>query len=524
MSSLRSRLRRIPPPVLAGGLVFLTSFGIFAATTNRLTGYEPETGAVTAGIVEHGHLWGVEDPALPTLEAALPGKGGHFYARAGLLQPLLEVPFFEAGHFVDGHFGVGEPYPYRLILLWFYNPFIAALGAAALFALVYLTRRSIRWAAAIALLFAFASIAWPYAKMGMETTFMSAAIASFALAAWARTRTSILPWVLTGFAAGATVACKPYSGVVLIPLAILLWPTWRSTNRRTRVWLLIAAALPVLAWMAAIGWYNWARFGSLTDFGYGESSLTLTMPLNVIGLMISPGKGLILYSPLVILGALGMTRLWRQDRWLAASLGSFLVLLTLISGASTYWGDELWGPRYIVVAAWTLLVPIAWWCDTMRRRQVLIGVAAIALAVQVVAVSAYYGQYAAVAQKLTGVPVYTERYGTNPEDLPFGIDPPRWIPELSPLLVQTEGLLSSQVIDRLGGNGLTATYHPFEGRSRSVNLSEPTVRMEPDFFWSMMVKTTAARLFALAMLLIAAASGYSLYRLTRTEAPPIRPA
>lgn len=517
MSKLHPKLPSIPHPVLAAVLVFLLALGVFAATTNRLTGYEPETAAVAAGLVEEGHLWGVEDPALPTLKAEVSGRSGHYYGRAGLLQPLLEAPLFEVGHFIDGHFGAGGPYPYRLILLWFYNPLIAAVAAVALFAFIYLTRRSLRWAAALAVLFILASVAWPYAKIGMETTFMAAGLISFALAAWARMRTTWLPWTLTGFAVGAAAACKPYSGVIVIPIAILLWPSWRSLDGRTRLRLLIAAALPVLLWIAAIGWYNWSRFGSLTSFGYSESSLTLSMPLNVLGLLFSPGKGLIFYSPLVVLGALGGVRLWRQDRWLAASLISFVALLTFVAGASTYWGDELWGPRYVVPAAWALLVPIAWWCDSLVRKRVLVGVAVVAFAVQVVAVSAYYGQYVPVAQKLTGVQIYSERYGTTPEDLPFGIDPPRWIPELSPLLVQSEGLLSTEVLERLGGDGLTITYHPFEGRSRSANLSEPGLRTEADFFWSMMLRTFAARAAALLMLLLALGSSYGLYRLVRSE-------
>jgi hypothetical protein len=507
--------RRIPTPLLAGGLVFLLAFGIFAATTNRLSGYEPETAAVAAGLVEEGHLWGVEDPSLPSLQAEVPGKGDRSYARAGLLPPLLEAPFFAAGHFIDRELGSGGPVPYGLIFLWFYNPFIAAIGAAALFALVYLTRRSLGWAAAIAGLFAFASIAWPYAKIGMETTFMTAAIVAFAFATWSRVRPHPLPWALTGIATGAAVACKPYSGLILIPIAFLLLPTWRSFDGRLRTRLLIAVSLPVLLWIAAIGWYNWSRFGSVTDFGYPEGSLTLGMPLNVLGLLFSPGKGLVFYSPLVVLGALGLAKLWRVDRWLAASLSTFLAVLTFVSAASGFWGDEVWGPRFLVAAAWTMLVPIAWWGNTAVRKRVLAGLAVAAFAVQVIGVSTYYGQYVPVVQKLTGVQIYTERYGTSPEELSYGNDPPRWIPQLSPLVVQGAGLVSSQAIERLGGEALTLSYHPWEGPGNSVSLSEPGMRTELDFFWSSTLPTLAARVAALLMLLCAAASGFGLFRLVR---------
>jgi hypothetical protein len=510
------RIRSIPTPVLAGLLVFLMAFGLYAATTSQLSGYEPETAAVTEGLVLEGHIRDVDNAALPTLKAELPGKGGHYYARTGLLQPLLEAPFYAAGHFVDGHFGWTEPVPYRLAFLWLYNPFVAALAAVALFALAYLTRRSLGWAATLAALFVFASIAWPYAKIGMETTFMFAVLTAFALASWARARPTVTAWGLTGFAAGAAAATKPYAGVALLPIAILLWPSWIALDRRQRLRLGIAVALPVLAWFAAIGWYNWSRFGGLTDFGYPESALTLSMPLNVLGLLFSPGKGLILYSPLVILGALGLPRLWREDRWLAAALVVLVAALTCVSGASTYWGDEVWGPRYVVPAAWALLLPIAWWADTLARWRVLAAVAVVAFAVQLVGASAYYGQYVPVVQRLTGVPIYENRFsGLDTERIPYGDDPTRWIPQLSPLLLQSEGLISTQLLNRFGSDGLTVTYDPFEGRSRSVNLSDADVRMELDYFWRALLPTTVARVFAALMGLMTLVSGYGLYRIAR---------
>jgi hypothetical protein len=512
--SFRYPLQRVSQPVLAGLLVFLIAFGVFAATTNQLPGYEPETAAVTAGLVEEGHLWGLRDPEVPSLVTYLPGRDGHTYGRTGLLQPLLEVPFFVAGRWVDAHLGLDGPFPYRLLFLWFYNPFVGALAAVAMFALVYLTRRSVAWASALAALFILSSVAWPYAKIGMETTFMFAILAAFALAAWARIRPAPATWAMTGFAAGATAATKPYSAITLLPLALFLWPAWAALDRRRRLQLLTSALLPLLAWAAAIGWYNWARFGSPADFGYSESSLTLSMPLNVFGLLFSPGKGLIFYSPLVVLGALSLARLWREDPWFAAALASLVALLTCVSGASTYWGDEVWGPRYVVPVAWALLVPIAWWCDTAWRRRALAAFAVFGTSAALIGVSGYYGQYVPIVQKLSGVQIYNNRFtGLDTERIPYGDDPPRWIPQLSPLLLQGEGLLSSQVLERIGMEPLTVSYVPFEGRHRSLDFSEPPYRIDLDFFWKNLVPTLASRLFALAMLAMALASAVGLYRL-----------
>jgi hypothetical protein len=509
---------KLAPQLLAGVLVFLAAFGLFATTTSSLTGYEDETAAVTEGLVLNGQFY--ETEAAEGGAQGIRGKGGHLYARTGLLQPLLEAPFYAAGHIADLHFF--EPKverPFRETFLWFYNPFIAALAAVAMFALIFVTRRSLGWAATIAGLFIAASIAWPYSKIGMDTTFMFAILAAFALGAWARTRHTPLVWTLTGFAIGAAAATKAYAVLTLLALAVLLWPTFATLDRQLKLRLGAALMTPVIAWGVAIAWYNVARFGSPTDFGYSEAALTLSMPFNFLGLLFSPGKGLVFYSPLVVIGALGMPRLWRVDRSLAAALLILLLTLTGVSGASSYWGDEVWGPRYIVPAAWTMLVPIAWWADSRPRRRILAGVATIAMVVQVIAVSAPYSSYIGAVRALTGVEVYGTRFGENGQLIPYGDDPPRWIPELSAIIVQAEELISSQIIEPLGGDGLKVTYRPFEGRNRTVNMSAPGLRQSLNFWWN--GASLPRQLASLLMFIVGLASAVGLFAIsTRRWTPP----
>jgi hypothetical protein len=519
---MRSRLANAPGSLVAGLLVFVMSFGLFAATTGALSGYEDETAAVTEGLVLRGQFYEIEGS--PIAAQGIEGKGGHLYARTGLLQPLLEAPFYAAGHLADKVFGSAGGAPFALRFLWFYNPFMAALGAVALFALVLMSRRSLAWAVAIAALYTAASIAWPYAKIGMDTTFMATIMIAFALAYWARGRPTAWAWGLTGFAAGAAAATKAYSVLALVALAVLLLPTFLKLDRRQQLRLGAAALGPVLLWGAAIAWYNAARFGSITDFGYSEAAWTLSMPLNFLGLFFSPGKGLFLYSPLVVLGALGVPRMWRADRTLTAALLTLLFILTAVSASSSFWGDEVWGPRYLVPAAWTLLVPIAWWGTTLTRRRVLTGLAAIAVLIQIVGVSVQYSYYIGWAQKLSGVQVYGERFGVDPQKIPYGDDPPRWIPELSPLLLQTEALISSQVIHPLGGDGIEATYSPFEGRSETIDFGAPGARVPVDIWWT--DGGLGYHLLGILLLLAALASAAALYAMAtgRRLLPGQRPA
>src|SRR3954454_22255786 len=202
------------PLVIALSLFALT-FGVYAVTMGQLRGYEPETAAVTEGFVRTGHFQLLRRSPLRSEGHA--GAGEHLVGRAGLPQPLLEAPFYVAGWAVDGFGRTNNGYGGRSVALLFYNPFAMALVVALVFGIVLLIRRSARWGVAVALLVAFATVAWPYSKIGMETT-LTLALALFVFAALHAARTmSWRWWALTGFAAGMAFAVKPYAAPVMLP-------------------------------------------------------------------------------------------------------------------------------------------------------------------------------------------------------------------------------------------------------------------------------------------------------------------
>ena len=201
---MRGFLGRLSRPVLAGGLVFAMAFALYAFSTQPLTGYEPETGAVTEGLVLEGHFWDKEDSPLP-MKANIPGKDGHHYARTGILQPLLEAPFFAAGHAVDETIGHFHEYPNAYTFLWFYNPFVAAAGGAS---------RSSRWSSMTRRSLQMGdrrsppssrspASPGPTRRSAWRRPSWPAIMVAFALAVWARRSPSLLSWGLTGFATGA---------------------------------------------------------------------------------------------------------------------------------------------------------------------------------------------------------------------------------------------------------------------------------------------------------------------------------
>ena len=111
---------------------------------------------------------------------------------------------------------------------------------------------------------------------------------------------------------------------------------------------------------------------------------------------------------------------------------------------------------------------------------------------------------------MTGI--YLDRLGVDRERIPYGNDPTRWIPELSALLVQTEGLLSSQVVEPLTGEGLEVTYAPFEGRSRKIDFAAPRYEMKLAYWWARASSYEAlAGVLAFVILVLAVAAAAWLY-------------
>jgi hypothetical protein len=102
--------------------------------------------------------------------------------------------------------------------------------------------------------------------------------------------------------------------------------------------------------------YNYYYLGSIFDFGYGT---TVIHPLSsywgtpflygLLGIPISPIRGLLTYSPVLLVSFVGILFMWvnKYDLLLKyLSLGPVLLLI-LYSKWHFWWGGETYGPRLI---------------------------------------------------------------------------------------------------------------------------------------------------------------------------------
>ena len=140
------------------------------------------------------------------------------------------------------------------------------------------------------------------------------------------------PW--SGFPLGAAIVCRPTDIFMVLPILVYL-----LCHRRKFLLLWILCALPPMIFLLT---YNYYYLGSIFDSGYGTevfqpSSTHWSTPFwyGLSGVLISPSKGLLIYSPVLLFAFCGIACVWTKKcepllKYL--SLGPLLVLNYSASG------------------------------------------------------------------------------------------------------------------------------------------------------------------------------------------------
>jgi hypothetical protein len=129
----------------------------------------------------------------------------------------------------------------------------------------------------------------------------------------------------------------------------------------------LGALLVVLSSIGLTIWWNWYRFGSPFETGYqrvfqlmGTRVLEPEKSLqNLLALLFSPGRGLLLYAPVLLVLPLGwrVLRDFSSKKIRLAASSLFVVNLVFFACYSVWWGGFGWGPRFLI-APLVFLVPL----------------------------------------------------------------------------------------------------------------------------------------------------------------------
>jgi len=318
--------------------------------------------AVTEDLVAHGSF------ALPEEMGrhwGLRGVDGRYYTNHGLGQSLLAVPFFVAGSVV------GNP-KFAVSLL---GPLVSAGSCVVLFLLALRIGFQIARAAAVALMAGLCTQIWAESKSPfdhhIETLFVLVCVWQLASFRHDERRWRL---VLAGAALGFAALTRVTTVLWLPPLFLFGYLSGKPEPVSERLKCLLREGILFTAglapWVAFLFWYNYFRFGSIWEAGYSlwaaqRNLENFSNPLlrGLVGELVSPGKGVLVYCPILLLALVGCRTFLRSRR----SLGYCLILasvgyLMFFAKYRAWHGDNAWGPRYLafLIPYWMLFVGTAW--------------------------------------------------------------------------------------------------------------------------------------------------------------------
>lgn len=259
---------------------------------------------------------------------------------------------------------------------------VASLWIAVAAVLIYciaLEFTGVGTALAVALIFACASPAWSTGSraLGMQAADMLLLSAALLAGIQAARRPAL--WILAGAILSFAFFTRPTNA---IPAAV--FALWALRSGRRPFILLLTGALPIAAIFAA---RNFSIFGAPLEpysrpAGAPQGSLGVQArwATALTGHLVSPARGLFVYSP-ILLGAIpGFLLMWRAQahRTLAAVLAAIAVLhYVLISSVPIWWGGYCNGPRLfsdILPVFIVLLIPLlhSWKTRSLGARAAIV--------------------------------------------------------------------------------------------------------------------------------------------------------
>ena len=372
---------------------------------------------------------------------------GHLYPRFPWTVSLFLVPVVVV---VDGAAaaGIGQTVAERSIELntdWEFQvagmSYVVALAAVLVYAFSRLLlpiddeRRRRLLALAVTFVFAFGTSMWSTASRaawqhGPSALFLAAATL---VAVRSRTRPQPLLSLLLGVALAGAYVMRPTS---VIPL--LLFTLWVLVARFRQVPVYVAGLAVVLVPFVIVNLRAWGT-ALPPYFSAGRAEYHPGMFEALAGNLVSPTRGLFVFSPILLLSIVGVVMKLRGrtidllDLTMIASIGAHWVAISLaIDNAAIplWWGGHSYGPRLftdMIPFLLALSMPAVVWVATSRARALKLS------AVALVAISVFFHWQGAYLRSSYCWNVIPENVDQHPDRL-WEWDDPQFLRGVSELV------------------------------------------------------------------------------------------
>ncbi|MCH9022401.1 MAG: hypothetical protein IID32_06520 [Planctomycetes bacterium] len=387
-------------------ILFILSVTLIAFMTSHATmSIDPPVQLkIAESIVDHGDVRfriNADDPSYYVM-GEITGPDGHTYTMYhGIGQSLIFTgPYYFFRHLV----GIESDKLLRSAIAATLFPLNLALTGWIFFLLLRAFDFSPRRCLVGAMLLVFGTGLWELSKESQSACHLAFFYVLGAYGLRKYQLTSLVKYLALGAVAiGFTFIIR--SDVAPAIICFLIFSGWlitchnRTTHRKGSFgkkafpfFLVVAAMLPFLFIEIA---FNMKRFGHPVASYSWEVSWELFF-VGLRGLLFSPGAGIFLYNPIVILAVGGWFSLWRRHRdWALYILFGFLGCLLLHSPHAYFYGPSSWGPRYLARTLPLLMLAVCFFGlhlprIPITRRVIFTVVATLSVLVQVASVSLHH--------------------------------------------------------------------------------------------------------------------------------------
>lgn len=336
-------------------LVFLISLGVYHANLRDNSGVDVVPPGYVAwslihegnfDLTEHLSSFGYMGEYVIPMGLVKRGAFGDWISKVPPGSAIMAVPFYGVLSLVSKEM----PEVTRMLAV---GKTAAATYCALATAIFFIIAARIVPGAAVwsTVLFGFGTTVWSTASQALWTHGPTVFWLSVALLVLTTEQVS-RGWlgVVAGFALGMAVVCRPTEAVLLVGLCGWLMI---SKNRGLAIRVGLGSILPV----GLLTLYNAYYTGSLVAGGYGADASRWSMPLwiGLAGLTVAPSRGLLFYTPAVVVALFGAIKLFSRGSWLSpirrnvligASLGAGLTVI-MYAKWFAWWGGWSYGPRHL---------------------------------------------------------------------------------------------------------------------------------------------------------------------------------
>jgi len=366
---------RLPTP---GLLIFLSTLLVFAFSLNAVWSADHPTSLLELAYA----LWANHSVVLGKAGQFQPQSiddfvyKGNYYSALAPGAPVLALPFVGLGFVLDGKFTL---YGNAMLVSELFVALCNSIAAYLVFKLgsMYFTEKTSTF---VAFAYAFSTISWPFATYFFQSdvSAMLDLLAVYLAVRVARSRSSGLAATIPCGAALGAALTVDYVSVVLVPIVfVFLLHAFRKELAgfaKGFAGLLAASASGVVL----LALYNQAAFGNpfvTTEQAYQHTSSlfgSFSYPL-LAGLylnLFSPLRGIFVYCPILVLGALGFYSFQRHREMTSECLllaACFIGILLPYSMWTDAIGGEAFGQRFLIAAIPFLLLPSGFMIEARRR-------------------------------------------------------------------------------------------------------------------------------------------------------------